>query len=121
MQGLDLHVYITCLVQILGCAAGRDLLLWSTFGAIGLLCRPGGERCLQQRDSYFIAEQAAPAPHRAHPEGCAALRIVLVTVPRVSRSCEYFPDGFDLHLPLLPRTCVSSSELSGILGGKLGV
>ena len=30
-----------------------------------------------------------------HPEGCAALHIVLVTVPRVSRSCEHFPDGFD--------------------------
>ena len=40
-----------------------------------------------------VAEQSAPAPHRAHPEGCAALRIVLVTVPRVSRSCEHFPDG----------------------------
>ena len=25
-------------------------------------------------------------------------RIVLVTVPRVSRSCEHFPDGFDHHL-----------------------
>jgi hypothetical protein len=43
------------------------------------------------RDWYFIAEQ----PHLAHPEGCAALRIVLVTVPRVSRSCEQFPDGLD--------------------------
>ena len=32
------------------------------------------------------------------PSGCAALRIVLVTVPRVSRFCEHFPDGFDLHL-----------------------
>ena len=32
-----------------------------------------------------------------HPERYAALRIVLVTVPRVSRSCEHFPDGFDLH------------------------
>ena len=53
---------------------------------------------LIQRDWYFIAEQPAPAPHLAHPEGCAALRIVLVTVPRVSRSCELFPDGFDLHL-----------------------
>jgi len=50
-----------------------------------------------------IAEQPAPAPHLAHPEGCAALRIVLVTVPRVSRSCEHCPDGFDLHL--LPRLC----------------
>ena len=40
----------------------------------------------------------APAPHLAHPEGCAALRIVLGTVLRVSRSCEHFLDGFDLHL-----------------------
>ena len=53
----------------------------------------------------FIAEQSASAPHLAHPEGCTALRSVLVTVPRVSRSCEHFPDGFDLHLlqPLLPK------------------
>ena len=35
---------------------------------------------LRERDWYFIAEQPAPAPHLAHPEGCAALRIVLVTV-----------------------------------------
>ena len=41
------------------------------------------------RDWYFIAEQPAPAPRLAHPEGCAALRIVLVTVPRVGRSCEH--------------------------------
>ena len=34
-------------------------------------------------DWYFIAEQPAPAPHLAHPEGCAALRIALVTVPRL--------------------------------------
>ena len=34
---------------------------------------------------YFIAEQPAPAPHLTHPEGCAALCIVLVAVPRVSR------------------------------------
>jgi len=52
------------------------------------------------RDSYFIAEQPAPAPHLAHPERCAALFIVLFTVSRVSRSCENFPDGFDLHLLL---------------------
>ena len=52
----------------------------------------------RKRDWYFIAEQPAPAPHLALPEGRAALRIVLVTVPRVSRSCEIFPDGFDLHL-----------------------
>ena len=50
------------------------------------------------RDWYSIDEQPAPAPHLAHPEGCAAQRIVLVTVPHVSRSCDPFPDGFDLHL-----------------------
>ena len=42
------------------------------------------------RDWYFIAEQPAPAPHLARPEGRAALRIVLVTALRVSRSCEHF-------------------------------
>jgi hypothetical protein len=55
----------------------------------------GVTRAWCMRDWYFIAEQAAPA----HPGGCAALRIVLVTVPRVSRSCEHFQDGFDLPLP----------------------
>ena len=49
-----------------------------------------------QRDWYVIAGQQAPAPHLAHPEGRAAIRIVLVAVPRVSRSCEHFPNGFDL-------------------------
>ena len=53
--------------------------------------------CPRLERLVFIAEQPAPAPHLAHPEGCAALRIVLVTVPRVSHSCEHFPDGFDLH------------------------
>ena len=56
------------------------------------------------RDCYFIAEQPAPAPHLAHSEGRAALRVVLVTVPRVSRSCEHFSDGFDLHLLQWGRT-----------------
>ena len=50
------------------------------------------------RDWYVIAEQPAPAPHLSHPEGCAALRIVLLTVPRFCRSCEKFPDEFDSHL-----------------------
>ena len=44
----------------------------------------------QKRDWYFAAGQPAPAPHLAHPERCAsgwaALRTVLVTVHRVSRS-----------------------------------
>ena len=50
-----------------------------------------------ERDWYSIAEQPAPAPHLAHPEGCTVLRIVLVILPLVSRSDEHFPDGFDLQ------------------------
>ena len=59
---------------------------------------------LHQRDWYFIAEQPAPAPHLARPEGRAALTHVLIAVPRVSRSCELFPDGSDLLLLLLCTT-----------------
>ena len=39
--------------------------------------------------------------HLAHLGEDAALRIVLVTVPCVIRSCEYFPDGFDVR----PQHC----------------
>ena len=46
--------------------------------------RPDPTYSLAARDWYFITEQPAPAPHLAHPEGCAAIRIVLVTVPRPS-------------------------------------
>ena len=63
-----------------------------------LVHNPRHISCAPKKYSYFIAEQPAPAPHLARPRGCAALRIVLVHVPRVSRSCEHFPDGFDLHL-----------------------
>ena len=57
-----------------------------------------------KRGWYSIAEQPVPAPHLAHSKGYAALRIVLVAVFRVSRSCEHFPDVFDLHLHLLQRS-----------------
>ena len=50
------------------------------------------------RDRYFVAGQPAPSPHLARQYRRAALRIVLVTVPRVGRSCEQFPHGFDVHL-----------------------
>ena len=53
------------------------------------------------RDWQFIAKQAS-APHM--------LRIVPHTVPRVGRSYEHFPDGFELHLlpslSTLPRKWV---------------
>jgi len=71
----------------------RRLLVGGVRGR-GEFADRGDERVV--RDWYFMAEQLAPAPHLAHP--CAALHTVLVTVPRVSRSCEHFPDGFDLHL-----------------------
>ena len=42
--------------------------------------QPESWRCrtqrLTERDWYFTAEQPASARHLAHPEGCAALRIV---------------------------------------------
>jgi len=52
-----------------------------------------------------------PAPHLAQPGGCAALRIVLGTVPCVGRSYEHFPDGFDLHLPHQPCTICREPRL----------
>ncbi len=45
-----------------------------------------------RRYCLFIARQPASAPHM--------LRIVPHTVPRVGRSYEHFPDGFELHLLL---------------------
>ena len=51
-------------------------------------------RQIRERDWYVIAEQPAPAPRRARPEGCAALRIVLVTVP---------PSGINPQPPILSR------------------
>jgi len=48
-------------------------------GTPPLSCGACGARDWCFRDLYFIAEQPAPAPHLAHPEGCAALSIVLVT------------------------------------------
>ena len=60
---------------------------------------------------YCIAKQPAPAPHLAHPGGCAARRIALVTAPRVSHSYEHFPDGFDLHLLQLGSVSISTLNL----------
>ena len=57
----------------------------------------------RQKDLYFIAEQPPPTPRCAHPERCAALRIVLVNVPRVSHSCQHFLDGFEPHLLYLEQ------------------
>ena len=51
------------------------------------------ERHIKQKDWDFIAEQPAPAPHLAHPEGRAAQRIVLDTVPRDSRSGHLAPNA----------------------------
>ena len=59
--------------------------------------RPADKKTVRVFDAIFacrdwcsIAKRPVPAPHLAHPEGCAALRIVLVAEPRVSRSCELF-------------------------------
>ena len=58
---------------------------------------------LSARNQKKNAEESVTAPHLAHPEGCAALRIVLVAVPRISRSREHFPGGFDQRLLYFER------------------
>ena len=57
------------------------------------------------------------APHLAHPEGCAALRIVPLTAPRVSHSCEHSPDEFDLRLlqPHTPHPQVPDGEAREVI------
>ena len=90
VQGLGLTVWGLGFRVLRFRIEGLGFKFWSLGLIRGLLAG--------QRDWYFIAEQPAPAPHLAHSEGCASLRIVLVTVPSVSRPCEHFPDGFDLHL-----------------------
>ena len=40
--------------------------------------------------------------------------MVLVLVPRVSRSCEHIPDGFDLHLLQYRRVFVGTEDLLGV-------
>jgi hypothetical protein len=53
-----------------------------------------------------MAKQPASAPHM--------LRIVTHTVPRVGRSNEHFPDGFELH-----QNVHISSPLAWLVQGSL--
>ena len=82
-------------------------------------CCKRGSRTLTW-DWFYVTEQPAPAPHLAHPEGCAAPRIVRVTVPRVSRSCEHFRIGFDLNL-LQPSAMIHTGPQPGRVGCLIGV
>ena len=58
---------------------------------------------------------ASTAP-RTPRRTCCPYAYVLITVPRVSRSCEHFPDGFDLHLLregcIIPTFSTPSSPIS---------
>ena len=85
-----------------------------------------------QRDRYLIATLRKRVKRRGHADRlelygrttsastaprtlrstCCPHAYVLVTVPRVSRSCEHFPDGFNLHL-LQPRTSTSCAQSGG--------
>jgi hypothetical protein len=77
----------------------RCFLSLSLFITLGLelsdtkFYEPSIRALLGTAERCFISEQPAPAPHLAHLEGCAALRIVLVTVPRASLSREHLPRG----------------------------
>jgi len=82
---------------------GHNLFVLRHTRSTAVLAR---RQALHLREERLVCfdKQPAPAPHLARPEGCAALRIVLVTVPRVSRSCEHFPDGFNLDFLREPPT-----------------
>ena len=66
----------------------RGHLGFETAGS-ALLSVRSCQKLKHQSNHFFCAEQPAPAPHLAPPEGCAAQRIVLPTVPRVSPSCQH--------------------------------
>ena len=66
--------------------------LISTFlGHMTIREGPNSKDDPQARYWYFFAKQPAPAPYM--------LRIVPRTVPRVGRSYEHFPDGFEASKP----------------------
>jgi len=54
---------------------------------------PIGERLV----CYCRTTSASTAPYTSR-RMCCPTHCVLVTVPRASRACQHFPDGFDLHL-----------------------
>jgi hypothetical protein len=66
---------------------------------------------LTERGWYFIAEQPAPAPHLARPEGCAALCIVLVTVPNSHPLT--FPGAVSGRTAAMSRRMSSASQAAG--------
>ena len=54
--------------------------------------------CLTERLVWYCRTTSANTALRTPRRTCCPFADVLITVPRVSRSCERFPDGFDLHL-----------------------
>ena len=81
-------------------------------------------RLLQKRLVFYCRTTSAST-------ACAAQRIVQVTVPRVSRSCEHFPDGAHgkpLHPqpetlntePSTPEPPVAVSSVHGVSSSLLG-
>ena len=67
-----------------------------------------------QRDCYSNAPQLETAPHLAHLGGCAAVFIVLVTVPRVSRSCTLAQScTLGRHAPPLSSTRPEKDKRKG--------
>jgi len=55
------------------------------------------EKLRQRLVFHCLATSASTAPRKPR-RMCLPYAYVLITVLRVSRSCELFPDGFDLYL-----------------------
>ena len=80
-----------------------------------------------KRDWYFIAEQPAPAPHLAHPEGCAAVAPAMQGTSRVIpspflepffRSWSHF-EGIYRQKLTTKLNCDGGSPASPVLSGVL--
>ena len=52
----------------------------------------------RERLEFYCRRTSASTAPRTPRRACCPYAYVLITVLRVSRSCEHFPDGFDLHL-----------------------
>ena len=60
-------------------------------GRFKVICPPPSGCALGNiRDWYFIAEQPAPAPHLAHPGGCAAYALCYLLCPVLAALASIF-------------------------------
>ena len=65
---------------------------------------------LRERLVFYCRTTSASTAPRTPRRTCCPYAYALITVLRVSRSCELFPDGFDLHLLPFDKTLATSPQ-----------